>query len=960
MAALIDPGRSRTPFARALLAIAVAAVALAVASRVTSAQPPTPGGIEITPGCRQYLLEWNPVTQAAFYRVYVIAPPETLEVTGPSAVLVVNSAPTDRDFRVAAVDDEGIEGGRSGRHSAQGAGLVAPDIIELAPILVRTGMPLSIDANTVSGSGQPPAPSTFTWRRDGALLPYTGSHYYTGSAQFSDSGLYVVSGCSPCCDTTDLVRVTVRPPNPPTPSLQAIEGCQGNDLTWNAGPSAVAFEIHRTSAPDTIVTGTAMFDPVPPGTCRSYSIRAIDAWGQVSNLSGSTQSRCPVEGPPSGLSLGPDRALLSGSPLMLSVTGEWGDEPVTFRYYQGSTLRATWSQPYWSLPAAYPSDAGTYRCEVENLCGTRSVSLNVFVVDSPPMPQWVAIAPACSSIVVTWPPVEGIQRYLVERYPQPFGGFVFADDTTYVDRAFFDEGYNPVTPVRYMIHSVVHDSLIGWNIPSEAEARPAVAARIEVQPTGGRYEEGNEFVLRCTTAPDNAVVVWRKDGVPLDPQPAYPNEWGVQNSQPSHAGSYDVVVTTECGSVTSAPAVIQVCRTPRVTTLERNYWAEIGTPLYSIASDAQGADSLRWFRNGVLLADGRLQGATLPVLSISNVASGDAGFYELRAYGSCDMTVGPRIQLATAVCVGAPQFSEQSSGSQLVQMGQTVTLKALATSCRPLSFQWAHRAPGWGSWRSVEGGTSPTLSVSIGGPTDGGEYRCYVQGYRWAQSEISYLTLLPAARTLSFALTQRCAPTLGVSWVSDQPAVATVRRVYSNCSYVSSSTEIFRSGLVTSGTFNVPSGAYFKFALTNLSNVTYEFCSGYTGITSQGYPTIDIAAQPYYLTIGGVRMLPIVFAIRNRGCTSISGPFKLTSMALSGTGVGTPVLFSGASALPFTLGSTSIGTMTTSTSHTVYIPVTSPPLQAEQRVLSGSFSLPNCPAYPTVSFTIYAWLPAAP
>ena len=141
-------------------------VALSLAAPRIAAALPSPTGVSAVAGCQQYTLSWNAVEQAAAYRVYVVAPPETMLVQPVGATIAVNSTPTLREFQVASIDSLGQEGTLSSSYSATGAEAAPPQLQPLAEITVHVGDPLTVMASLVGQPGVPAPLTSFTWWRE--------------------------------------------------------------------------------------------------------------------------------------------------------------------------------------------------------------------------------------------------------------------------------------------------------------------------------------------------------------------------------------------------------------------------------------------------------------------------------------------------------------------------------------------------------------------------------------------------------------------------------------------------------------------------------------------------------------------------------------------------------------------------------------------------------------------------
>jgi len=116
---------------------------------------------------------------------------------------------------------------------------------------------------------------------------------------------------------------------------------------------------------------------------------------------------------------------------------------------------------------------------------------------------------------------------------------------------------------------------------------------------------------------------WRKDSVAISG--ATTAMLTVTNAQPSHGGSYTVVVTNVFGSITSNPAVLAVNVLPAITSQPINQTIATGQSVtFSVTATGSPTPVYQWRKDGANIA-----GATNPALTISNARPLDSGAYSV-------------------------------------------------------------------------------------------------------------------------------------------------------------------------------------------------------------------------------------------------------------------------------------------------------------------------------------------
>jgi len=149
---------------------------------------------------------------------------------------------------------------------------------------------------------------------------------------------------------------------------------------------------------------------------------------------------------------------------------------------------------------------------------------------------------------------------------------------------------------------------------------------ISQQPVGGNVVVGSNFTLNASaagTAPFNWQ--WRTNGTPISG--ANSNSYAINSAQFTDAGSYDVVVTNNTGSVTSSVAVVNVGYVPVVVQQPLSLTNIVGgTANFSCIVTGSAPVNLQWTFFGNPLTD-----ATNATLTVTNLQPDNIGYYALTA-----------------------------------------------------------------------------------------------------------------------------------------------------------------------------------------------------------------------------------------------------------------------------------------------------------------------------------------
>jgi hypothetical protein len=179
-----------------------------------------------------------------------------------------------------------------------------------------------------------------------------------------------------------------------------------------------------------------------------------------------------------------------------------------------------------------------------------------------------------------------------------------------------------------------------------AESMPAVLGvaippQITTQPVGATLQKGQVTILEVVAIGSGDITYqWRRDGEDIGG--ATLNRLQVVASGPVSGGSYDVVVTSSFGRVTSSPAVVTLDFAPKITT------SPTGRNLFSGASlvlrvGAVGEPTLRyqWYKNGAPMAS-----ALSAEYSVPAVQESDSGLYRVVVSNPYGQTTSADVQVS--------------------------------------------------------------------------------------------------------------------------------------------------------------------------------------------------------------------------------------------------------------------------------------------------------------------------
>jgi len=210
-----------------------------------------------------------------------------------------------------------------------------------------------------------------------------------------------------------------------------------------------------------------------------------------------------------------------------------------------------------------------------------------------------------------------------------------------------------------------------------------IAPTIVTQPASATVNAGNTVSFAVAVAGTGPITYqWRRNGTAIGG--ANGAVYTIAAAATTDAGTYTVVVTNTAGSATSSPATLAVNAAlapvaPSITTQPSGQVVIPGaTATFAVAATGTGPLSFQWRRNG---AD--LTGATLSVLTLTNVSGADAGTYSVVISNAAGNVTSANAPL---ILIGAPSITAQPQ-SVSVALGQSATFAVSATG-DALRYQW--------------------------------------------------------------------------------------------------------------------------------------------------------------------------------------------------------------------------------------------------------------------------------
>ena len=164
---------------------------------------------------------------------------------------------------------------------------------------------------------------------------------------------------------------------------------------------------------------------------------------------------------------------------------------------------------------------------------------------------------------------------------------------------------------------------------------------ITLQPVSVVQCEGTTAMYSVTATGTGLTYQWRKGGVALvnggDISGAMTSTLNIANIETADEGSYDVIITGTCGTVTSSVVQLTVDDNVVITVQPVDVTQCEGTlASFTVSATGTGPLSYQWRKGGVALTDGgNITGSATTNLRISNISTADEATYTVVVTGKC-------------------------------------------------------------------------------------------------------------------------------------------------------------------------------------------------------------------------------------------------------------------------------------------------------------------------------------
>ncbi|MBL0926755.1 MAG: immunoglobulin domain-containing protein [Phycisphaerales bacterium] len=663
----------------------------------------------------------------------------------------------------------------------------------------------------------------YQWRRNGTNISgATSATYSIGSVVSGNAGTYDCVLTNTCGTTTSSgVALTVNTAPGITGNPGSISRCVGTPASFTVtATGATGFQWRKNTT------------NIPGATSATYTIASVvggDAGGYdcvVSNSCGSTTSSAAtltvtttpgITGQPGG------QTVCTSQPASFTVTATGA---TGFQWRKNTTNIPGATSATYNIASVVSGDAGSYDCLVSNSCGSVTSNAATLTVNTAPS---IGTQPGNTSACVGQPASFTVSAAAAT-------GFQWRKNSSNIPGA---------TSATYTIASVVggdagsYDCVVSNSCGSVTSS--AATLTVNAAPSIGT-QPGNTSA--CVGGPASFTVAatnatgfqWRKNTTNIPG--ATSATYTIASVVPGDAGSYDCVVSSSCGSVTSTAATLTVGSGPSISQQPQNTSACLGQPA-SFTVAASGATGFQWQLNG-----SNIPGATAATYNIPAVAPGDAGTYDCVISSSCGTVTSQSAQLTINP---VPSITGQPSDTTVCP-GQPASFTVAASNAT--GYQWRKGGV------NIPGATAATFTIATAAGGDAGTYDCVVSN--------ACGSVFSSVATLAIG----SVPSIGT-----QPGGSTV------CEGQPASFSVAASGATgyqwRLNSVNIPGATS---ATYSIASATGGDAGSYDCVVSNACGSVTSTAATLTVNLG-----PSVTTQPNGGTVCSSKPFSMT-VAASGSG----------------------------------------------------------------------------
>gem|GEM_PF-859890 len=542
-------------------------------------------------------------------------------------------------------------------------------------------------------------PMSYKWTKDGSAFNGSTNYIVFASASSNDSGSYVVtvsnkdgsvtSGAM-VVHVTSLPIITTQPADVLTNKscnvtfTVGLADASGCTYAWSYGTNALG------------TNASLVLYNVQLSDAGTYTVTVKNAVGSVT----SRNAILTILDPPVFTTQPADVSVKSGATLTLTALAASSVTPITYQWLNTSGAIVGQTNSQLILTNADSTFAGKYAGVASNSQGVTTSSWATVTYQKQP-PTFTTNLLSAYSI----DPGGSLTLTVATAGKQPIG-YNWTKDGSSLSN----------TTDTYIISNARSNSSGVYQVTASNDegSTASIAATVKVvaqlpiiatQPSPAVVPRGgsNTFQVVCSN-PNGLVYQWYHDGAVITN--ATNSTLTVTNVGSSDVGNYDVIISNDFGSTSSATVALQILDKPVIITDLADVAASKGSNVKLGITTTGTNVNYTWLFNGAG------QSWSTNAITITNLGSDNEGTYQVGAYNAA----GTNWSRVASVTMRLPPTVTTQPTNMVVAAGDSFDLTVVATGRGPLSYQWI-----WNTNNLLDA-TNTTLTITNSQPGNSGYY----------------------------------------------------------------------------------------------------------------------------------------------------------------------------------------------------------------------------------------------
>jgi hypothetical protein len=397
-----------------------------------------------------------------------------------------------------------------------------------------------------------------------------------------------------------------------------------------------------------------------------YSVQIVNGGGSVTSSAATLTVNVPV----TITSQPQNQTVTQGQGATFSVSAG-GSTPLGYQWYFNSSAISGATGSSLTLNNVQASQAGSYTVVVSNVAGPVTSSAATLTVNVP-----VTITSQPQNQTVTQG--QGATFSVTAGGTAPLGYQWYFNGSAISGATGSSLTLNNVQAVQAGSYTVVAGNVAGPVTSAVATLTVNLPPSITTQPQSESVVAGGSASFTVAAGGTGTLKYqWYRNGSSVGGSAA---TYSINNVKMYEAGNYQVVITNNYGSATSAVATLTVNGTLTITNQPQNLTVTQGqSAAFTVTAGGTPPLAYQWYFN-----NSALSGASSSTLTLTNVQTIQAGSYTVvvsNVVGSVTSAVATLVVYVPPGIVAQPQ-------SQTVAAGQNVSISVAAGGTAPLGCQW--------------------------------------------------------------------------------------------------------------------------------------------------------------------------------------------------------------------------------------------------------------------------------